>query len=56
MRQNSVCSIINGGGEMQVPFSIIVIWYDKNDWIMKYKCSQIKYLKTIYYNLWAPTI
>ena len=56
MRQSSVSSIINGGGEMQVLFSIIVIWYDKNDWIMKYKFSQIKYLKTIYYNLWAPTI
>ena len=47
MRQNSVCSIINGGGEMQVPFSIIVIWYDKNDWIMKHKVFQSKNLETI---------
>ena len=46
-----------GLGEMQVPFSIIIIiWYDKNDWIMKHKVSQSKYLETIYYNLWAPTI
>ena len=45
-----------GVGEMQVPFSIIVIWYDKNDWIMRHKVSQSKYLETIYYNLWAPTI
>ena len=45
-----------GVGEMQVPFSIIVIWYDKNDWIMKQKVSQSKYIETICYNLWAPTI
>ena len=38
-----------GMGEMQVSFSIIIIiWYDKNDWIMKHKISQSKYLKSIY--------
>ena len=43
-------------GEVQVSFSIIIIWYDKNDWIIKQKVSQSKYLETIYYNLWALTI
>ena len=37
-----------GVGEMQVSFSIIIIWYDNNDLIMKYKVSQSKYLETIY--------
>ena len=45
-----------GVGEMQVSFSIIMVCYDKNDLIMKYKVSLSKYLETIYYNLWAPTI
>ena len=45
-----------GVGEMQVLFSIIIIWYDKNNWILKHKVSQSRYLETIYYNLWAPTI
>ena len=43
-------------GEVQVSFSIIIIWYDKNDWIIKQKVSQSRCLETIYYNLWAPTI
>ena len=45
-----------GVGEVQVSFSIIIIWYDKNDWIIKYKVPQSKYFETIYYNLWVPTI
>ena len=57
MRQSSISSIINGVGEMQVSFSIIIIiCYDKNDLIMKHKVSQYKYLETIYYNLWTPII
>ena len=39
--------------EMQVSFSIIIIWYNKNDWMMKHKVSQSKYLETVYNNLWA---
>ena len=45
-----------GVGEMQVPFSIIIIWHDKNDWIMKYKVSRSKYHETIYYDQWVLTI
>ena len=45
-----------GVEEMQVSSSIIIIWYDKNDWILKYKVSQSRYLETIYYNLRIPTI
>ena len=48
MRQSPVSSIINGGGEMQVSFSIIIICYDKNDLIMKHKVSKSKDLETIY--------
>ena len=45
-----------GVEEMQVSSSIIIIWYDKNDWILKHKVSQSRYLESIYYNLWAPII
>ena len=56
MRQSPVSCIINGVGERQVSFSIIIICYEKNDLIMKHKVSQNKYLETIYYNLWALTV
>ena len=45
-----------GVGEMQVLSSIIIIWNDKNNWIMKYKVAQSKYLETVSYNMWALTI
>ena len=28
-----------GVGEIQVSSLIIIIWYDKNDWILKHKVS-----------------
>ena len=43
-----------GVGEMQVSSSIIIIW---QEWLSnETQSSQSKYLETIYYNLWAPTI
>ena len=42
-----------GVGEMQVSSSKIIIWYNKNDWMMKHKVSQSKYLENVYNNQWA---